>query len=385
MGFIFSGGIPVATGFSLTSPTPLDAFSIVRTRDNLNLPTHPTAPGVFLAEYRFLGRTVFVVDEGIEYQLKKGLTDEHWEVKGGSDAPIISAWANETEYLEGQIVWHAGQLWRCNTTHTSEEAPSTFDDERENFDAASADLYTNEVPALTGFGSIAAGETFENITFAEFMERQFYPEIPPTGLLTATPAFGVRERGVPLSNIELSLAFEKTKYPVETVEFFRNNVSIGDATITNPAGETVTLDNIDEDGLSNVTFKAEVTDTEGLQSATAETYTFVNPIYIGALSASLTAATVDEADVKAMTKRTVQKANQSLSYTVSGEKLAIWIPGSWGNLSRILDPNGFDMKTAFESADLPLENAGGEQVPGTIHILRLPTTQTAFNVTYHFA
>jgi len=119
MGFTFSDGIPVIAGFKLVSAMPLNVLDVVDTRQDLNLPTHPTKPGVFLNEYRCIGRTVFVVDEGVEYQLKKGLTDDHWEVKSAGSASIIGTWSKNTEFLEGQIIWCEGQLWRAKSTHTS--------------------------------------------------------------------------------------------------------------------------------------------------------------------------------------------------------------------------------------------------------------------------
>ena len=119
MGFTFSGGVQRVTGFGFISARPFDALGFVDTRQDLNLPTHPTEPGVFLEEYRFPGRTVFVVDEGVEYQLKKGVTDAHWEVKAAGGAAMIGVWTPGTEYVEGQIVWHDKQLWRAKSTHTS--------------------------------------------------------------------------------------------------------------------------------------------------------------------------------------------------------------------------------------------------------------------------
>ena len=380
MGFVFNNGTAIVAGFKLPGG-PIDVYSVVETRDDLNYPEHPTAPGVFTKACRFLGRTVFVVDEGIEYQLKQGITDADWEVKGGGDAPIISNWAANTDYVEGQIIWYNGQLYRANSTYKS---GSTFAADAAKLDSASADLYTNTTPSVAGFGTMEAGTTFTNFSFADFMEKQFYPDIPPSVLFTASPSFALRERGVPLSGIVLSAEFSKTKYPIATVKFFRDGLEIDDAVITVPAGETITHTVSSETGLSNVVFSTEVTDTEGLLTTKAGSFTFVNPIYFGVVDGAKTAATITDTDITALTKKVATKSNQTVTYTASEEKFVIWVPDTWGTLQEVIDQNGYPILSAFESAPLTVENAASETVAGQVYVLKSETWVDSFTVTYQF-
>ena len=71
-----SMGVPL--GFEIQSNTPLDPRGFVRTKADLNTYTGN----------RHIGRTVFVEDEGKEYQLVGGTTNAHWQPKGGESSSL---------------------------------------------------------------------------------------------------------------------------------------------------------------------------------------------------------------------------------------------------------------------------------------------------------
>jgi len=377
-------GINIAAGFSNNSPTPLDPYGFVNTRQDLNLPDHPTAPGIFASYLRFIGRAVYVIDEKQTYRLKSGVTDADWEIDITAPPPILSIWENDTEYYEGQIVWWNGTLWRVNTTHTSSPSPATLEDDLDKWDSSSADTYSIDATLLP-FSNIPAGTKLENLTFSEMMDMQVNPDVPPTVTFSALPAFGVRERGVAISSIDLSAAFVKTKYPISKVEFFEGATSLGLATVTVPAGETVQHTGLSLDGKTDMTYGVEVTDTNSLVTTKSGKFQFVNPMFIGSVPATVTPSTVTDTDVTGMTKRiALPNVTQSLAYTLTNEKFAIWVPNTWNAISRIMDPNSFNMTTSFTSTPLSIVNAAGETVAGRVWILNNPTTQSNFTVTFYF-
>jgi hypothetical protein len=381
MGFPFQG-IPVAAGFSLSSPLPVDTYGYVETRDDLNLPTHPTNPGVFDQHLRFIGRVVRVIDEGcLAYCLKQGVTDDDWQIDVTAPPIAIPLWQNDRQYKEGELIWQDKQIWRAISTHTTGASPITFADEEANWESGSADQYSNANPTLVNVGGIEAGATFANETLSDIMEKMFYPHVAPSITLTSVPAFGVRERGVPIPTLTLSAAFTQTKYPIARVEFFKDGTSVDNATITTPTGETLTHTDTTVDGMTDVAFKVEVEDTEGAVATKTGAFEFVNPAYIGSLASTVNTSNVTEADITAMTKVIAKPSTQSMNFTVSSRKFALWIPDNW-TLTRVIDPNSFNMTASFNSVSVGINNEAGELVSGKVYILNTPTTQSNFAVSF---
>jgi len=383
-------GITVPIGYAVSGPTPLDPYGYVATRDDLNLPTHPTKPGIYEQHLRFIGRTVRVIDEGcLAYVLKTGLTDDHWEVDVTAPPPNLPLWANDTDYVEGFPVWADGQIWRCKTTHKSSAAPATIEDDDTYWESASADTYTNAAPSLVGLGQIVTGEAFNGMTFAEFMERQFYPDIPPSIDITANPDFGVREIGDAVANISLTVGYTQTKYPISSVVFHANGSSLGNEMISNPAGGNIThTPALSLPGTADVNYYVQVTDTKGLIATATGEFEFVNPIYIGVLDANVTASTVTEAHLvgpgSEMSKVIAKPSDQTNVYTCNNKKFAIWVPNEWGSPTSILEQNGLELLPVFEVAYLNVTNLAGTSVLGSVYIMSNPSTMSNYTVTFKF-
>lgn len=410
MGFVNTGGIATATSFRNNSPTPLDGYSIVETRADLNLPTN-AVPGIFPEGLRYKGRQVFVMDEGMWYYLKTGITDNDWAALGGGNT-TISAWANGIEYEEGAIVWSDGQLWRCKTTHTSPAAPAVFAADETNFDNSTADVYTGTAPTLVAVGGIPAGTVLDGYTLTKVIDGLFFPDMPPVSTLAATPAFGYYEKGVPIASFSFNCAYTKTKNPI--TDNWLTCITNGHYTleqilsdfpgviITTPAvtgidqNFTVAFDGSGiafDAGLNSIQIASLVYDGDGSSAANfgmaSGTYTFTNPVYIGSVPAAITAATITEADVKALTKRiSANKAQQTFSLTGTDVRPVIAFPSSpdsYGTLSSILDPNAFEMMSSFTSTMLNVTTAANEIVSYWVFVLSNSTSQSSFNMTYKFS
>lgn len=108
-------------------------------------------------------------------------------------------------------------------------------------------------------------------------------------------------------------------------------------------------------------------------------YTFVYPLYIGSLDAGASNPTADQ--IKAMEKKVVNKANQSYTYTVDNKRMAIACPPGW-RLSKIVDPNGFDVTSSFAVKTLSITGLDGTAQTYTVYVSE-PTTQTGFKVAFN--
>lgn len=209
-------------------------------------------------------------------------------------------------------------------------------------------------------------------------------QAPAITAFTATPAFGLKETGVAIPSIALSANIAKRTSTIQTVKIIQlPDVDIFEETQL-PDGGVVTYTDSNGIDTGTRTYRITVTDVAGLTASTTGTYEFVNPMYIGSVADTVSATTITEAIVKAMTKRVVKPGNQSMSYTITNEKFVVWVPDTWAALKDVIDPNGFGMLSSFDSAPLSIQNAGGATVAGTVYVLKLPTSQTVFNVTYRF-
>ena len=112
---------------------------------------------------------------------------------------------------------------------------------------------------------------------------------------------------------------------------------------------------------ANKNYKVNVTDANGkTTSANTGTFSFVYPYYQGVLAAG-TAPT--EALIKAMTKKVEAKANKSYAYTCTNQRMCFAYPQSYGKLSKIFDPNNFDVTGTFTAVSVNITCADGKSVP----------------------
>jgi hypothetical protein len=83
-------GTKVVIGIENPSNTLLDLFGIVWRRQDLNLPSHATLPGIFASEWRCAGKTVIVLRD--ETSIPPGQMREWWLVQGPAGELDDSRW-----------------------------------------------------------------------------------------------------------------------------------------------------------------------------------------------------------------------------------------------------------------------------------------------------
>ena len=122
---------------------------------------------------------------------------------------------------------------------------------------------------------------------------------------------------------------------------------------------------------SNTTFNIRVVDTNNQYGAYSRTYTFVNATYYGTTDAPPT-------EITGLTKILRTKATFENKFTCNNKHVVFLYPNSFGNLSSILDGNGFENITDFTATTLT--------VGGVSYNLYYTTgKKTLSNFTYKFA
>ena len=112
----FDTGILLTAGFSLSSQAPLDGRSVVELLTDLD--TH-------IAENRaYEGMCVYVKENKKNY-IYNGTTWEEFVGGGGSSEEQIKDWVSGDNYLEGDYIYHEGEIYRCLTSNSDVDFDET--------------------------------------------------------------------------------------------------------------------------------------------------------------------------------------------------------------------------------------------------------------------
>lgn len=235
------------------------------------------------------------------------------------------------------------------------------------------DAFSSDMPAVQAHGNIPVGFEFNEFTFSDYIEKQFFPDVPPNITLAANPAGGLRERGVSTNAINLTATVTKTKHNITTVEFHRTAPSPQLLHAMPPPSPYVHNAGI-LSGLIDTSFRATARDIIGLfNNSGTINYNFINPMYIGYVPDSITIDSITQDDVKTrLTKRIVNRSTQTFTYpaNLTDIRFAAWVPLSipnWVGLSRVLDWNQFDITGGFSSKLLGITSAA-EEISGIIYL-----------------
>lgn len=119
-------GIPLAIGFDVGSPIPLDSRDVVATI---------AARDAIPAGQRYAGMSVHVLDDGtgspMNFQLIGGIANINWLEFAGGGGGGISEWVAATDYVIGDQVIYLDTIYKANTAHTSD---IDFDTDIANWD-----------------------------------------------------------------------------------------------------------------------------------------------------------------------------------------------------------------------------------------------------------
>lgn len=239
--------------------------------------------------------------------------------------------------------------------------------------------YSNDTPIITPIGSIEANETFSDVPITEMLTKILYGYVKPTITLSASITGGYKEIGTSISPKFTATATKKSN-PITSLSIMRDG-NVVESVTDGTAQLIVDIADIN----STTTIKAQVADGKSTVDSTSVTYTFVYPMYIGKVSdiaaSAITADMVTAFPSNGGTKKVQAKGSVNLTYsTLATEKMVAACPPGW-TLSKITDPNGFDITASFETVNLNIEIAG-QAVAYTLYVSKNATSQTAFKVTF---
>jgi len=232
------------------------------------------------------------------------------------------------------------------------------------------------ISALTGqqFTSTGLKDTLDKIIRITYT--------PPLISLSASPSQAVREKGTLVSSVDLVANVTLKSNPIGAVRFYRAGV------LVNTSGSPVAGANNYTDGTDftdNMSFYAQVDDTlvDGNGPTTVQSntvsYPFVYPYYYGADVPGLTAA-----QVAALTKSVISSnSNLTVNFTAAnGDVFYFAYPASYGALTSILDPNGFETLPDWTLTTANITGLDGNAVSYRIYEFNNPVVAGSTSYTF---
>lgn len=243
---------------------------------------------------------------------------------------------------------------------------------------AKGTTYSNDIPTYVEHGGIGLGTTFQDKTIKEMFDMILYPYVAPivsTSVVSPSNG-GTFELGstVDITRIRVTATIKSNK--LTKIQIVHGATNIAERTSGIANGGTFDFD-VNYSLKSNATFTAKVTDdTQGIVSKNTGTFTFVYPIYHGALNSD-TAPT--ETQIKALTKHIETKGTKTYAFTTNNERFVFAYPKSYGALSEIYDQNNFNVTDTFTRYTVPVVCLDGKSVEYYVYVSERSTVTNFTN------
>lgn len=238
--------------------------------------------------------------------------------------------------------------------------------------------YSNDIPTYVEHGGIEIGTTFQDKTVKEMFDMILYPYVAPTvsASVLSPSNGGTFEIGstVNVTKIRVTATIKSNKLTKIQVVHGATNV----AEKTDGIGNGGTFDfTVNYPLTTNATFTAKVTDdTQSIVSKNTGTFTFVYPIYHGALNSDVAPT---EEQIKALTKHIESKGTKTYSFTTNNERFVFAYPKSYGALSIIYDQNNFNVTDTFTQYTVPIVCLDGKSIEYYVYVSERSTVTNFTN------
>lgn len=256
-------------------------------------------------------------------------------------------------------------------------------------DIADVEVFSTDILTVNALGGIAANTDLNGLTTRQILNKLLFPYVDASvGGATATPNGGTYEHGTTKTITQVKITVTKKSEPITSVALYNGSTLIeektGDA-VKN--GGTFTFSNVNvevpTDG-NKLTVKVTYPDAAGnAKTVSKETtaLTFVYPYYKGVCAEG---ATINEALVQGLTKVVEGKGNKSnWKYTCDNQCMVFAYPKAHGNLTKIVDPNNFDITGSFTKHEVSVTGLDGSSQAYYVYV-NGASTVTDFEVDFNY-
>ena len=234
--------------------------------------------------------------------------------------------------------------------------------------------YDSNIPSTMTVGGIEEGFV-GTMEIKELMFNLLHPYVKPeVELTTSVGATIVFEKGSVINSLTYTAKCKPLSEAISKIEVIINDSIVKTQNFNNGLSEVVSSGEIANVNSDKVII-AKAYDSKGTSVSNTKRMSYVYPMYIG----SLTSTTVGS--IQAMSKRLVNKSNQSYTFSISNRKMCIATPNGW-SINKITDPNGFDMTSSFSKTTIAIPCLDGSNQQYEV-LTSASTTQSNFTVQFN--
>lgn len=277
---------------------------------------------------------------------------------------------------------------KADINHTHEGLETSIETLNGKVEVLGKDMvFDNDMQIVTGLGGIAAGESLEGMNLKEILNKLLFPYVAPSvsTSITFSPSGGTYEFGQTVSISQMKGSVTKKSEKITKVEFLDGDQVL--KAITEGVGGTANYTHSFEQpvevkaSMSNTRFRFRVTDaTNKTYLANTSSFNFYYPYYYGVIEEGVE---LNSDLIKGLTKQVTDKGNKNYTYTSDNQCMVIAYPKSYGNLSKILDQNSFDVTSTFVKQEVGVVGLDGTEQPYYVYVSGAATVSN-FKMTFNY-
>lgn len=226
------------------------------------------------------------------------------------------------------------------------------------------------ITANVTVGGVSSGQTLEEgSTFTDVMKAIFVKYNPPTLSMSSNKTLLNKKGTTIFQPIQIKATSTKKTYLIQKTAVLLNGEEL--ASGTNPNGETVTY-NYTTNISTDITFGGSVYDGKQTVTSTLK-FEFIVPFYYGVSNSNTVSS------LTGLTELLEKKGNKSVTLSPNNQYVIYMYDSSYGNLSKIIDPNGFDITPSFNRSEVTIDGQTYK-----CYISADKSTNTNFKYTFNF-
>lgn len=303
-----------------------------------------------------INTTLNQVDDKIE-----GFATEEFVVNKIAEAQLtdkeidLSGYATQSQLAEKADIVHTHSYNELTDTPT---IPSLDGYATQEYVGGVVDaniIFDNDMNVVTGLGGIKAGDNLNGLTLKDVVNKLLFPYVAPTisASLTYSPSGSLFEYGQIVSIISVNGNVTKKSEAITSIKFLENSTVLNE--ITDGIGASGSYKHAFETpiqittNLSNSRFRFSVTDaTNKTYTCNTSGFSFCYPFYYGIVDENYSISNI----INSLTKKIETKGTKAYTYTTNNQCMVIAYPKAYGTLTKITDPNNFDVTGTFAVSEL---------------------------------
>ena len=235
-------------------------------------------------------------------------------------------------------------------------------------------------------GGLDKGTEIGGLSIHSILERILLPDIKPEATMVTNPNKTTYEKGetATIKNITVNITLGSN--PIKIVKLFVNGEQVQSQTPLETEGTTSVVFELNKSINSSKKegyYRVVVEDEKGYNiTINSKAINFYYPSYYGITSESTTLNSLTESAIKGMTKKVEAKGDKTHTYTTEQQRMIYAYPKSYGELTSIVDMNGFNVTGSFEKKTISINTADGKQ--DYYVYMNNASTSTNFKITFKF-